>query len=58
MRPLGLAILCSVILLTGCHGSTLDAIYPGSFGHTAPLAVNLPAADCPPTTDEWDTCGV
>jgi hypothetical protein len=59
MRPLVLAVLCSGILLAGCHGSTLDALYPGSFGHTPPPAVNLPPADCPPTADdEWNTCGL
>jgi len=57
MRALRLAVLCCGTLLAGCHGSTLDAIYPGSFGHTPPPAINLPAADCPPTTDEWNTCG-
>jgi hypothetical protein len=55
---LRLAVLCCGILLAGCHGSTLDAIYPGSLGHAAPPAINLPPADCPATTEEWDTCGV
>jgi len=27
-----------VFLLAGCHGSTLDAIYAGSLGHTPPPA--------------------
>jgi hypothetical protein len=50
--------LCCGILLSACHGSTLDAIYPGSLGHTPPPAINLPPADCPETTTgEWDTCG-
>jgi hypothetical protein len=44
-------------LLASCHGSTLDAIYPGSLGHMPPPAINLPPADCPETTGEWDTCG-
>jgi len=57
MKALGLAILCCGILLSGCHGSTLDAIYPGSFGHMPPPAINLPPADCPPTQTEWDICG-
>jgi hypothetical protein len=34
-------------LLAACHGSTLDAIYPGSLGHTPPPAINLPMSDCP-----------
>jgi len=57
MKILGLAILCCGIFFTGCHGSTLDAIYPGSFGHTPPPSINLPPADCPPITDERNTCG-
>jgi len=32
-------------LLSACHGSTLDAIYPGDLGHTPPPAVNLPPQD-------------
>jgi hypothetical protein len=56
-KELRLAVLCCGILLAGCHGSTLDAIYPGSLGHTPPPAINLPPADCPETTGEWDTCG-
>jgi hypothetical protein len=40
-------ILALVGLLAGCHGSTLDSIYPGSLGHTPPPAVNLPPQDCP-----------
>jgi hypothetical protein len=39
------AILGSALLLAGCHGSTLDAVYPGSFGHEPPPAVNLPPQD-------------
>lgn len=35
----------AVLLLAGCHGSTLDAIYPGSLGHTPPPAVDLPPQD-------------
>jgi hypothetical protein len=58
MRVVALGLLSCGIFLTACHGSTLDAIYPGSFGHTPPPAINLPAADCPPTADEWKTCGV
>jgi hypothetical protein len=41
-------------LLAGCHGSTLDAIYPTSLGHTPPPAIDLPFSDCPadPAMDE------
>jgi hypothetical protein len=35
----------SGLLLAGCHGSTLDAIYPGGLGHEPPPAVNLPPQD-------------
>ena len=31
--------------LAGCHGGTLDAIYPGTLGHDPPPAVNLPPQD-------------
>jgi hypothetical protein len=58
MRMLALTVLGYGVLLTGCHGSTLDAIYPGSFGHTPPPAINLPLADCPPSTSEWNTCSI
>jgi hypothetical protein len=44
---LGLTVLFCGILLAGCHGSTLDAIYPGSLGHTPPPAIDLPFSDCP-----------
>ena len=39
------AILCVLLLLTGCHGGTLDAVYPGTLGHDPPPAVNLPPQD-------------
>jgi hypothetical protein len=58
MRTLGLTVLCCEVLLAGCYGSPLDAIYPASFGHTPPPGINLPLADCPPSTDEWNTCGM
>jgi hypothetical protein len=58
MRMLGLAALCIGMMLAGCHGSTLDAIYPGSLGHEPPPAANLPAADCAaPPAGDWNTCG-
>jgi hypothetical protein len=55
---LALTVLGCGVLFAGCHGSTLDAIYPGSFGHTPPLAISLPLADCPPSTSEWNTCSI
>jgi hypothetical protein len=35
----------ALLLLAGCHGGTLDTIYPGELGHTPPPAVNLPPQD-------------
>jgi len=32
-------------MLAGCHGGTLDSIYPGELGHSPPPAVNLPPQD-------------
>jgi hypothetical protein len=40
-----IAVLLALLLLAGCHGSTLDAIYPGTLGHDQPPAVNLPPQD-------------
>lgn len=52
-----LAILTLAGLLAGCHGSTLDSLYPGSLGHTPPPAVNLPPQDCPaPPAGAWPRC--
>jgi hypothetical protein len=50
LRPLvsrgGAALLLAVaLLLSACHGGTLDAIYPGELGHSPPPAVNLPPQD-------------
>jgi hypothetical protein len=58
MRMLALTVLGCGVLLAGCHGSTLDAIYRGSFGHTPPPAINLLQTDCPPSTSEWNTCSI
>jgi hypothetical protein len=52
-----LAALCIGILLAGCHGSTLDAIYPGSLGHEPPPAANLQPGDCAAPPGDWNTCG-
>jgi hypothetical protein len=40
-----IAALAAMVLLAGCHGGTLDAIYPGTLGHDPPPAVNLPPQD-------------
>jgi hypothetical protein len=40
-----IASLAAFLLLAGCHGGTLDAIYPGELGHSPPPAVNLPPQD-------------
>jgi len=40
-----IAALAALFLLAGCHGGTLDAIYPGTLGHDPPPAVNLPPQD-------------
>lgn len=45
-RPaLWIAALPVLLALAGCHGGTLDAIYPGTLGHDPPPAVNLPPQD-------------
>ena len=40
-----IAALAALLLLSGCHGGTLDAIYPDTLGHDPPPAVNLPPQD-------------
>ena len=42
-RIAGLA--AALFLLAGCHGGTLDTVYPGELGHSPPPAVNLPPQD-------------
>ncbi len=39
------AFAALALLLAGCHGGTLDTIYPGELGHTPPPAVDLPPQD-------------
>jgi hypothetical protein len=39
------AVAAAMLLLAGCHGGTLDAVYPGELGHSPPPAVNLPPQD-------------
>ena len=39
------ALLTLLLLLAGCHGGTMDAVYPGTLGHDPPPAVNLPPQD-------------
>ena len=45
MRVYFFGALVLMTLLTGCNGGTLDAVYPGGFGHEHPPAVNLPPQD-------------
>ena len=40
-----IALIAALLLLAGCHGDTLDAVYPGTLGHDPPPAVNLPPQD-------------
>lgn len=40
-----IAAAAGLLLLAGCHGGTLDTIYPGTLGHEPPPAVNLPPQD-------------
>jgi len=40
-----IGILAALLLLSGCHGGTLDAIYPDTLGHDPPPAMNLPPQD-------------
>jgi hypothetical protein len=40
-----IAAIAALFLLAGCHGGTLDAIYPGTLGHDPPPAINLPPQD-------------
>ena len=42
-----LAALAALLLLAGCHGGTLDAIYPGTLGHDPPPDENLSSQDQP-----------
>lgn len=35
----------ALLLLSACHGGTLDVVYPGTLGHDPPPAVNLPPQD-------------
>ena len=37
--------IATLFLLAGCHGGTLDAVYPGTLGHDPAPAVNLPPQD-------------
>ena len=41
----GLMLLLLIMILGGCHGGTLDAVYPGGLGHGTPPAIDLPPQD-------------
>ena len=45
MRIFAWMLLLAATMLAGCHGGTLDAIYPGELGHRPPPAINLPPQD-------------
>jgi hypothetical protein len=45
LKGRNIALAALLLLLSGCHGGTLDAIYPGTLGHDPPPAVNLPPQD-------------
>jgi hypothetical protein len=47
MRIYFFGALVMLMLLSGCHGSSIDSAYPGEyfFGHSEPPAVNLPPQD-------------
>jgi hypothetical protein len=45
MRIFAWMLLLAATVLGGCHGGTLDAIYPGELGHSPPPAINLPPQD-------------
>ena len=45
LEPRFVAVAVLLLLLAGCHGGTLDSIYPGELGHRPPPAVNLPPQD-------------
>jgi hypothetical protein len=44
-RATRVAAIAALLLLSACHGSPNDAIYPGTLGHQPPPAFNLPPQD-------------
>jgi hypothetical protein len=40
-----IGVLAAALFLAGCHGGTLEAVYPGTLGHDPAPAVNLPSQD-------------
>jgi hypothetical protein len=42
---LGWVAAAALLLLSACHGGTMDAAFPGTLGHDPPPAVNLPPQD-------------
>ena len=45
MRRFAWVMLLVATMLAGCHGGTLDAMYPGTLGHEPPPAIDLPPQD-------------
>jgi len=45
LEPRFIAAAALLLLLAGCHGGTLESIYPGELGHRPPPAMNLPPQD-------------
>ena len=45
MRSFAWMTLLLATILAGCYGSTVDVMYPGTLGHDAPPAINLPPQD-------------
>ena len=45
MRSFAWMTLLFATMLAGCYGSTVDVMYPGTLGHDAPPAINLPPQD-------------
>jgi hypothetical protein len=45
LEPRFVVVAALLLLLTGCHGGTLDSVYPGELGHRPPPAMNLPPQD-------------
>ncbi|MGH7092270.1 MAG: hypothetical protein ACREFB_01885 [Stellaceae bacterium] len=44
-RAARVAAIAALLLLSACHDSAIDAIYPGTLGHQPTPAYNLPPQD-------------